>query len=157
MSLLEQLDDAQRKQIEAWIESGADLAGVQKRLNEEFELKVNYMETRFLVSDLGLEIKTAPVVEAADDEDSEPVTADSLEQALSQGVTVTVDEITPPHALISGKVSFSDGGRAMWYIDQSGQLGLDADDPSYRPSEEDLQDFQQELRRVLEAQQSGLA
>lgn len=156
MSYLKQLSDAQKSQISAWVDAGADLAAIQSHINDDFDLKINYMDTRFLVSDLGLEIKTP-----AEDEDSAPedevVTADSLEQALTQGsVEVSVDEITPPHALISGKVRFSDGGRAMWYIDQSGQLGLDADDPSYRPSEEDVKEFQTKLRELLEKQQGGM-
>jgi hypothetical protein len=51
--------------------------------------------------------------------------------------------------LYSGKVVFSDGARAMWYVDETGRLGLDPDTPGYRPTQEDIAVFQNELKKLL--------
>ena len=65
-------------------------------------------------------------------------------------VTVTLDEVTQPGAAVSGRVVFSDGEKGLWMIDQMGRPGLDTETAGYRPSEEDLVAFEQELRRLLE-------
>jgi hypothetical protein len=53
-----------------------------------------------------------------------------------------VDQLARPGAMVSGKVTFSDGKSAEWYLDQSGQLGLIAQQTGYRPAAADLQQFQ---------------
>jgi hypothetical protein len=60
-----------------------------------------------------------------------------------------VDELTKPGAVLSGKVTFSDGQKADWYLDQMGRLGLAPEKPGYRPSEADLEEFQTQLDREL--------
>ena len=65
------------------------------------------------------------------------------------GVSVTVDQITRAGALASGKVTFSDGNSAAWSLDQMGRLGLSADDPGYKPSQQDVMEFQVQLQRKL--------
>jgi hypothetical protein len=49
----------------------------------------------------------------------------------------------------SGKVTFSDGKRAEWYLDQMGRLGLAPMEKGYRPSQTDLVSFQTELQTEL--------
>lgn len=48
----------QRQAVSGWIASGESLAAVQRRLADEFKLSLTYMEVRFLVDDLGLELKS---------------------------------------------------------------------------------------------------
>ena len=67
-------------------------------------------------------------------------------------VNLTVDSLTQPQCIISGKVTFSDGKSAAWYIDQLGRLGLNPDEEGYSPAQEDLAVFQNELRNVLSKQ-----
>ena len=55
--------------------------------------------------------------------------------------------------LISGNVEFSDGEKAFWAIDSMGRLSLDADEPGYKPSEEDIEVFQEKLREELKNMQ----
>jgi len=69
-------------------------------------------------------------------------------------VTATMDTLTLPGAMVSGKVTFSDGETAIWLLDQSGRPGLDPDTPGYRPTQEDIVEFQQQLRALIE--RSGL-
>ena len=51
------LNEEQVKQIRLWVEEGAQMADVQKRLESEFGHIVTYMDTRFLSLDLGLEFQ----------------------------------------------------------------------------------------------------
>jgi len=67
---------------------------------------------------------------------------------------VTMDHLALPGALVSGRVSFSDGETGVWMLDQSGRPGLDPDTAGYRPTAEDIQSFQQQLRALI--QSSGL-
>ena len=62
---------------------------------------------------------------------------------------MTIDQMARPGALVSGKVTFSDGNSAAWYLDQMGRLGLTPQQPGYRPSQEDLLTFQTELQNQL--------
>ena len=150
------LDDAQRKKVTEWIAQGLKLSEIQSRLSSELDLRLTYMDVRFLVDDLkltpkdieapkplvtsGLQAQAAPAAKspAAANRPAAPDTKPG-------GVSITVDEIARPGAVVSGKVSFSDGNRAEWYFDQAGQLGLVPQQQGYRPSAADLQQFQAAL------------
>ena len=70
-------------------------------------------------------------------------------------LTVEVDDLTIPGTFASGAVTFSDGTKAKWYLDQLGRLGLDDVPPGYRPSPGDAALFQCRLVEALRAR--GLA
>ena len=65
-------------------------------------------------------------------------------------VSVIVDQITRPGALISGKVTFSDGQIADWYLDQMGRLGVVPKQQGYKPAAADVQEFQMALQREVQ-------
>jgi hypothetical protein len=75
---------------------------------------------------------------------SEPASPD-----LASSVSVQVDQLARPGAVVSGKVKFSDGNMADWYFDQMGRLGLIPKQPGYRPPASDLQQFQSLLDSEL--------
>ncbi len=153
------MSEEQVAQIQGWADEGASLSEIQRRLNSEMGIKVTYMEVRFLVDDLGIQLKPdEPETPEAEEEDDEP-TADSetdedvldAEPELVDGggkVTVTISELQRPGAIVSGRVTFADGKSADWWMDQMGRLGMNPDDPAHRPSESDMMGFQQELQRV---------
>jgi hypothetical protein len=60
-----------------------------------------------------------------------------------------VDQLTRPGALVSGKVKFSDGMNADWYLDQTGRLGVVPQQQGYKPSAPDVQEFQMALEREM--------
>jgi len=53
--------------------------------------------------------------------------------------------------VVSGKVTFSDGNSADWYLDQMGRLGLVPGQQGYRPPQADLQTFQEQLQQELQS------
>ncbi len=60
-----------------------------------------------------------------------------------------MDDIARPATLVSGTVTFTDGKKAGWYLDQTGRLGMVPDDKAYRPAQSDLAEFQTALEREL--------
>jgi hypothetical protein len=146
------LSEEDKKSVASWVTEGASLAEVQRRLKEELGVSVTYMDVRFLVDDLKLQLKEQPkqseAVERLAAAKQEGESARSAPPA--GGVSVTMDTITKPHALASGKVTFSDGESADWMLDQTGRLGLNPTKPGYRPSQTDVMAFQQELQRVAQ-------
>jgi hypothetical protein len=114
-------------------------------MNDLWQIRVTYMDTRFLILDLGITLKTEVKEEPKKEE---PALAE--DGALpGEGVVVSRDEIVIPGMLYSGKVIFSDGEKALWYVDESGRLGLDSDTAGYRPSQEDIMAFQTQLKQML--------
>lgn len=157
------LDDAQKKQVAQWIEQGAKLSEIQTRIASEFKLSMTYMDVRFLVDDLKLVPKDpepvkvpepAPVAPPPPAAAAQPAPVHDLDEpslppAGASNVSVVVDQIARPGALVSGKVTFSDGQIAEWSLDQTGRLALSAQQKGYRPSQPDVQAFQQALQSEL--------
>jgi hypothetical protein len=65
-------------------------------------------------------------------------------------VSVSVDQIARPGAMVSGKVTFSDGQTADWFLDQMGRLGLAPAQKGYKPPAGDVEDFQIALQNELQ-------
>jgi len=149
------LDENQRLTVAKWIADGAKLSEIQNRLASELGIKLTYMEARFLVDDLKLTPKDPEppkVVEppvAAKPLETKPLPPETAAAPGAGKVAVSVDQITKPGALISGKVAFSDGQTADWYLDQTGRLGVVPKQPGYKPSAADMQDFQLALQQEV--------
>ncbi len=61
------LTPEQKQSVAAWVAAGDNLSVLQKKLAEQFKLSMTYMDVRFLVDDLGLELKNAaPKADASD-------------------------------------------------------------------------------------------
>ena len=155
------LTEEQRQAVSKWIADGAKLSEVQNRLAAEFGVKLTYMEARFLVDDLKLTPKdpeppkvVAPPV-AAPAADPAKLTVEKNQApegtlpAAGAKVAVIVDQITKPGAIISGKVTFTDGQLAEWYLDQTGRLGVVPKQTGYKPSAADVQEFQLALQQEV--------
>jgi len=155
------LDEAQRQRVTAWVLQGAKLSEIQTRLAEEFKIKLTYMEVRFLVDDLKLKLKDPeppkvveppPAAKPAAAPAASKQTLSGKEASLPSGggkVSVGVDQITRPGAIVSGKVTFSDGQTADWHLDQTGRLVLVSKQQGYKPSPADVQDFQIALQQEV--------
>ena len=149
------LDEAQRQRVTAWILQGAKLSEIQTRLASELNLKLTYMEVRLLVDDLKLtpkdpeppKVAVAAPPKRPNRAAEKPAAAPAAKTA--GGVSVTVDQLARPGAIVSGKVTFSDGQSADWYLDQTGRLGVVPKQPGYKPSAADVQQFQVALQSEL--------
>ncbi len=149
------LNAEQKSLLASWVAEGLGLAEVQRRLESEFGLRMTYMDVRFLIDDLEIELPEPPKPAPTLEPDPAPA---GLEGGLGGpdsprpdgGVSVDVDRIARPGALVSGSVNFSDGTQARWILDQTGRLALDGVSPDYRPSEEDMIGFQRELQKAMQ-------
>ena len=147
-------NDEQKREIARWVSDGMGLSDIQKKINEDFGVVMTYMDVRFLVDDLDLTLvdEEEPVAEVRVDEEVAPdVSQDAplQEDAGSGGVQVELDTVNPPGAMASGSVVFSDGEKKSWTIDQFGRLALSGGAEGYKPSEEDVVEFQKALDSAL--------
>jgi len=172
------LSPEQKQAVATWVAAGDNLSTVQKKLQDEFQVSMTYMDVRFLVDDLDLSLQDpAPTADTSDvsktpsaapnpsgatethsdaDDIPEPdalppdAGAAGSETALAN-VAVTIDPVTLlPGALASGTVRFSDGVTGKWMVDNYGRPGFtEVSQPGYQPSPADAQAFIQELSRHL--------
>jgi len=152
------LDETQKKKVAAWVAEGLKLSEIQSRLAAEFGLRMTYMETRLLLDDLKLTPKDAESAKPAAVSNNQRTAAATGTPAESEGskqrpntggVSVTIDQIARPGALISGQVTFSDGNTATWYLDETNRLGIVPQQEGYRPTPADVQRFQAALEEEL--------
>jgi len=145
------LDDAQRQKVAGWINEGLKLAEIQKRLETELGLRFTYLEVRFLVDDLKLKPKDPPPPpKPAAEPEPKPEDPFPLASPAGGGVSVTVDQLARPGALVSGKVKFTDGKTAEWILDQAGRLAVVPGEKGYKPSGAHVQEFQIALQQELQ-------
>ncbi len=150
-----ELQEEHKEKVRAWAAEGCGLSEIQRRMSEELGITMTFMDVRFLVLDLDVEIqdknnretkKAPPQDEHAD----VPPLDDGLDGTEGvNGVTVEIDRVMKPGALVSGSAVFRDGVAATWMLDQMGRLALQGPTPEYRPSPEDVQEFQQVLQQEL--------
>lgn len=159
------LNEEQKQTVSKWIGQGLKVSEVQKKLADELGVHLTYMDVRLLIDDLRLTPKdqtpskdktvpTAgpPLVGQTPDTRTPPAAArpPAAKGGPGGGVSVSLDHVTRPGAMVSGHVTFSDGNSAEWYLDQFGRLGLSPKPEGYRPSQQDLVAFQSELQKELQ-------
>lgn len=152
------LDEGQRQKVAEWIEQGLKLSEIQDKLAADLGVRMTYMEVRFLIDDLKLRPKDIlPVAMLAIGAEKQatatpspaPLPPTGTQPATGGKVSVTVDQLARAGALVSGKVTFTDGQSAEWYLDQTGRLGLAPMAPGYRPPQPDIAEFQRLLQEEL--------
>ena len=148
------LTEEQLKSVAAWFTGGASLDEIQKRLVAEFGVHLTYFDLRMVVADLPQPEDPESPEKPEDPEDPEdPENPEDPESPENQAkVSVSVDALMIPGTMASGDVTFSDGVKGKWYLDQMGRLGLGGDLPQgYRPSPADGAMFQARLMEALRA------
>lgn len=169
------LTDVQKQKVVEWIQQGLKLSEIQTRLDNELGVRMTYMEVKMLLADLSLKPKDQEPPKPPPSLGDAPGKPESRDMGVGDGsklttspmeqdqtlepepeipggggsVSVTMDAVTRPGALVSGKVTFSDKKTAEWYLDQYGRLGLAASEKGYKPSQMDLMAFQTELQNQL--------
>ena len=158
----------QKQLITQWVEEGLDLNAIQKNLNVECGLSLTFMDTRFLVLDLGLEIKSPQKKEpqaAQAPTESAPSAAKTAASAsailpgadLPHGnLELSLDDVTQPGLMVSGKAKFPSGAHGSWFLDNKYRVGIDPDTDSPEPTEKDMMIFEREIERFLRSQMGAL-
>lgn len=154
------LTSEQLAAVRQWAAEGATLNDLQARLKQQFGVSLTYLEARLLMVDLQVSVQDKPREKPAAEEpapapalaaEAPPSPPDEEPAPAPAGgsVTVTVDQLAIPGAMVSGRVTFSDGKTGAWYIDQMGRLGMRAPEQGYQPPPADIPVFQNELDRLL--------
>jgi hypothetical protein len=172
------MDNTERKQIIAQLlKDGRNLSEIQEHLRKEKNDSITYMELRLLLSEMQAKLPDAPTkqftplkaspitaptpppAQPAPRGKGQPVaSAPQKPGAIARGkTTVMIDEAPPPGAMVSGRVNFGSGAKAYWVLDETGRLALDPELGTGRPDPQDMTEFQNELRRLLEQAQGGMA
>lgn len=167
------LTPEQTAAVSSWVAAGDNLSTIQKKLREQFSVALTYMDVRFLVDDLNLQLKDpAPKADTSDLSKAQPKPAAAgapaspsavpgeddladeaaLPPAGTGSVILDVDSVTLiPGAIASGKVTFSDGVTGKWIIDHQGRPGFtEISQPGYRPTPEDAKSFMNQLEAELQ-------
>ncbi|PWU05683.1 MAG: hypothetical protein C5B47_08665 [Verrucomicrobia bacterium] len=144
------LESNQIAAVTQWYSQGASLSDIQKRLKSEFGLSLTYLDIRLLADELKL-TREEPEPDITSSTDT--ILPPPLSPMAGNGhVSVTISSLQKPGALLNGDVTFSDGQRAEWYVDQTGRLGLNPRQAGYRPSKDDVLAFQMELEKIARKQ-----
>ena len=137
-----------KKYLASEIAAGKSLSEIQNLINEKFQTRMTYMEVRIMASELDNIDWTArdpaKPAEAVPDVTKVPV---PNAPAADGKTVVEVNQVVRAGALAEGTVRFGSGASGTWVVDQMGRLGFDKLDGE--PTEEDIREFQTELRKVL--------
>lgn len=152
------LNDQQKSELKSWVSEGNTLSAIQTLIQKEWGKSLTYMETRFLVDDLGLDLpdlspssdSSDAVIETLDKAEEDPIPFDPHATSTPDAVNVSVDKVKRPGTLISGNVTFSDGISGSWHLDSLGRIALSPSQEGYNPSQDDLQKFQKTLQEELQ-------
>lgn len=132
----------QIQQLQQWVKEIQSVSELQTRINEKFNTHLTYLEVRFLLDDLQLELKKK---EIKVQEKQEQIPATQMEEAVS----LQVDPVTRPGMIFNGSVRFSDGQTASWGLDQLGRISLKPNQADYKPNQADIAQFQELLQQKL--------
>lgn len=167
------MDNSERKQIIAQLlKEGRKLSDIQDYLRKEKGDAITYMELRMLLAEMEAKLPDQPSEHFTPLKES-PITAKTqpppggkgqpapLESPKKAGgprgkTSVAVDHAPPHGAVLSGRVNFGSGAKALWIMDEMGRIGLEPELGSGRPDQQDMQEFQDELRKIIEQAQGGM-
>jgi hypothetical protein len=163
------MTNEERKQIvRELLANGLTLSQIQDHFHKEKNDPITYMDLRLLLSEmpdaklpekevpktiLAAAGPTSPVGGKVTGKDSGRTGMDKEPEAVGGKLSISVDQMPAPGAMLSGYARFSSGAKAHWFLDEMGRLGVEPELGSGKPTQKDMQDFTAELRRML--QQTG--
>ena len=148
--------------VKQLLAEGKTLSEIQDFLQRQKGDSITYMELRLLLSEMPdaklpekEPMKPVAVVTAPSPVAATP-SAPGATPAGAGKLSINVDQIPQPGAMLSGFVRFSSGAKAQWFLDEMGRLGLDPELGSSKPTQADMTEFSTELRRMLEQSGGGM-
>jgi hypothetical protein len=148
-------NDERKPIVSHLLKQGRTLSEIQDFLRKEKGDSITYMELRLLLSempDAKLPEKERPKA-AATSPLAAPVGKPDKPAAAAEPadkLSISVDQMPAPGAMLSGYTRFSSGAKAHWFLDEAGRLGLEPELGSSKPTQKDMQEFSTELRRMLQ-------
>jgi hypothetical protein len=136
-----------KKIIAEKLNEGIGLSDIQKILADEYEVKMTFLELRLMASELENIQWEKPEEPKEEKEEVEEEEEEVVEAEPVGGTVVEISRLTRPGVALHGSVKFASGPTAEWVLDSRGQLGLDKLTGG-EPTEEDIQEFQQELQKA---------
>ncbi len=132
-----------KKFIAQELNNGVSLSNIQDQVRDNFGVKYTFLEMRMLAAELeDVDWQKLDPAEENKEEEEAPT------PEPGDGKTyVTRNTLVRPGAVASGSVKFGSGASAEWLLDQYGRLSLDNEVGT--PTEDDLKDFQEELRQLF--------
>lgn len=130
------------------LKEGRTLSQIQDFLRKEKGDSITYMELRLLLAempDAQLPEKESPKPPAIP-----PRETPSAASPSGSKLSISVDQMPAPGSMLSGYARFSSGAKAHWFLDNMGRLGLEPELGSSKPTAADMQEFSNELRRMLQ-------
>ncbi len=152
-------NDERKQIVYQLLSEGRSLSDIQSYLHREKNDPITYMELRLLLSEM-------PDAKLPEKEPPKPTPTTALHSpnaspspttasgAPPKGkLSISVDQMPQPGAMLSGFARFSSGAKAHWYLDEMGRLGIEPELGSDKPTNQDMQEFTTEMRKLL--QRSG--
>lgn len=123
------LDESQKNAVAQWVNDGATLSEVQTKIAEAFGIKMTYMDVRFLVDDLDLELreKTEPQPKesaSAAPENSSAGTPYPGQVAQGENPYAYADEDEVPAGTPAADAAAEDVGKVSVTVDPVQQAGV---------------------------------
>jgi len=134
------------------LKDGRTLSQIQDFLRHEKGDNITYMELRILLSEM-------PDAKLPEKEFSKPALPPTPAPSAGAGdapaaptgkLSISMDQLPAPGAMLSGYARFSSGAKAHWFLDETGRLGLEPELGTGKPTPADMQEFSTELRRMLQ-------
>jgi hypothetical protein len=157
------MSNEERKQVvRELLAKGQTLSQIQDYLHKEKNDPITYMELRLLLSEMPdaklpekeppktvMPPQSTPSASSA----AKSIGATKESESVGGKLSISVDQVPAPGAMLSGYARFSSGAKAHWFLDEMGRLGLEPELGASKPTQKDMQEFSTELRRTL--QQTG--
>ena len=138
------MTNEERKQVvRDLLKQGRTLSEIQDFLRKEKGDSVTYMELRLLLSEM-------PDATLPEKETPKPAVLPAEPKTAAGKLSISVDQMPAPGAMLSGYARFGSGAKAHWFLDNAGRLGLEPELGSEKPTQKDMQEFSTELRRMLQ-------
>ena len=138
--------------IRELLKKGFTLSEIQDYLRKEKDDSITYLELRLLLSEI-------PDAKLPEKELPKPLPLPAEQPTPEKGeaagkLSISVDQVPQPGSMLSGYARFGSGAKGHWFLDEMGRLGLEPELGSSKPTQQDMQEFGTELRKML--QRSGI-
>ncbi len=131
------LSPEQKQAVSTWVAAGDSLADVQRKLSEQFQISLTYIDVRFLVDDLGLELKSRSSAKSGADADlagAPPAPPekkaglfDRLKKAVGAGEDETGSEAEADFPAADEPALAADGGDEQGAVPADSHLKIEID------------------------------